>query len=83
MSSTRARSTTRVELAWRVSRFQPRYRALRRWGPLLQDPKASAAARKKAIVALARRLAVDLWRMATGRVKAEELGLVRKTITQK
>jgi hypothetical protein len=34
-------------------------------------------------VALARRLAVDLWRMATGRVKAEELGLVRKTITQK
>ena len=72
-----------VELAWRVSRFQPRYRALRRWGPLLQDPKASAGARKKAIVALVRRLAVDLWHMATGRVKGEELGLFAKQLTPK
>jgi hypothetical protein len=39
------------------------------------DSKASPALRRKAIVALARRLAVDLWRMATGRVKAAELGL--------
>ena len=45
---------------------------------VFQDPKAYAAARKKAIVALARRLAVDLWRIATGRVLPEELGLVRK-----
>jgi len=67
-----------VELAWRVSRFQPHYRGMRRWGALLEDPKASAAARKKAIVALARQLAVDLWRIATGRVRAEELGLVQK-----
>ena len=36
--------------------------------------KPSSAARKKAIVALARQLAVDLWRMATNRVTAEELG---------
>jgi transposase len=72
-----------VELAWRVSRFQPQYRAVRQWGPLLENPKASAAVRKKAIVALARRLSVDLWRIATGRVKAEELGLVRKEITSK
>ena len=64
-----------VELAWRISRFQPNYRGLRRWGALLEDRKASAAARKKAIVALARRLAVDLWRIATGRVQAQELGL--------
>jgi transposase len=70
-----------VELAWRVSRFQPQYRAVRQWGPLLENPKASAAARKKAIVGLARRLSVDLWRIATGRVKAEELGLVRKELT--
>ena len=67
-----------VELAWRVSRFQPRYRAVRQWGPLLENRKASAAARKKALVALARRLAVDLWRIATGRARAEELGLVQK-----
>ena len=67
-----------VELAWRISRFQRRYRAARRWGAVLQDPKAYAGARKKAIVALARRLGVDLWRIATGRVQPEELGLVRK-----
>lgn len=67
-----------VELAWRMSRFQPGYRAVRRWAAVLEDPKGCAAARKKAIVALARRLAVDLWRIATGRVRPEELGLVRK-----
>ncbi|HEY6675580.1 MAG TPA: IS110 family transposase [Terrimicrobium sp.] len=69
-----------VELAWRVSRLQPYYQGVLRWGALLSDRKASAAARKKAIVALARRLAVDLWRMATGRVQAAELGLVSKEI---
>ena len=31
------------------------------------------------IVALARRLAVDLWRIATGRFKAGELGLTLRT----
>jgi transposase len=67
-----------VELAWRMSRFQPRYQAVRRWAAVLEDPKAGAATRKKAIVALARRLAVDLWRIATGRLRPEDLGLVRK-----
>jgi transposase len=65
-----------VELAWRIVRFQPQYVALRRWGPVLrEDNRSSPAARKKAIVAVARRLAVDLWRIAIGRKKAEELGL--------
>ena len=68
-----------VELAWRVTRFQPHYRGLRRWGALLENRRASAAARKKAIVGLARQLAaVDLWPIATGRVPAQELGLVQK-----
>jgi hypothetical protein len=64
-----------VELAWRIVRFQPDYVALQRWGPVLQDKSRSAAARKKAIVAVARRLAIDLWRIALGRKKAQELGL--------
>jgi transposase len=67
-----------VELAWRVCRLQPYSRGVLQWGALLQNRKLSAAARKKAIVALARRLAVDLWRMATGRVQAAELGLLSK-----
>ena len=66
-----------IQLAWRVVMFQPGYRGLQRWREVLGPgtAKTSGAARKKAIVALARRLAVDLWRIATGRVKAEELGL--------
>jgi transposase len=66
-----------IQLAWRVAIFQPGYRGMQRWGSVLGlgCPKTSGAARKKAIVALARRLAVDLWRIATGRLKAEELGL--------
>ena len=67
-----------VEMAWRVTRFQPGYRGVRRWGPLLENRKASVGARKKAIVALARQLAVDLWRIAIGRVQPQELGLLSK-----
>jgi len=36
---------------------------------------ATKAARKKAIVAVARQLAVDLWRIRTGRVTAKQMGL--------
>src|SRR5438876_5383125 len=48
-----------VELAWRIVRLQPQYVALRRWGAVLEDKRSSPAVRKKAIVAVARRLAVD------------------------
>jgi transposase len=64
-----------IEMAWRIVRFQPRYVVLERWRAVLSDRKSSAAARKKAIVAVARRLAIDLWRIALGRKTAEELGL--------
>jgi transposase len=66
---------TLIETAWRLVRFQPRYRAVQRWRPVLNAPTRNAAARKKAIVAVARQLAVDLWRIRTGRVQAEALGL--------
>jgi transposase len=63
-----------IELAWRVVQWQPRYVALQRFGPVLHS-RSSPAARKKAIVAVARRLAVDLWRISLGRKTAQELGL--------
>jgi transposase len=70
-----------VELAWRIVRFQPKYVALQRWrSVLLEDKAGSAAARKKAIVAVARRLALDLWRIGIGRKRAEELGLRLKDV---
>jgi len=66
-----------VELAWRLVRFQPDYKPIVKWrATLTKGALATGAARKKAIVAVARQLAVDLWRIKTGRLSAEELGLI-------
>jgi transposase len=66
-----------VETAWRLVRFQPEYRAVVKWRHLLgKGALATGAARKKAIVAVARQLAVDLWRIRTGQVQPETLGLI-------
>jgi transposase len=67
--------TALIELAWRTLRFQPQYPPLQRWLPILVGSQSSAAARKKAIVAVGRRLAIDLWRLNTGRTTAQKLGL--------
>jgi len=65
-----------VELAWRLVRFQPNYKPVVKWRKILaKGALATGAARKKAIVAVARQLAVDLWRIKTGRLTAEQLGL--------
>jgi transposase len=65
-----------VELAWRLVRFQPNYKPIRKWNATLRKGAlATGAARKKAIVAVARQLAVDLWRIRTGRLSAENLGI--------
>jgi transposase len=66
-----------VEAAWRLVRFRPNYRPIVKWRRTLsKGALATGAARKKAIVAVARQLAVDLWRIRTGRVSAEQLGLI-------
>jgi transposase len=65
-----------VECAWRMVRFQPQYPPVqKRLAVLAKGSRAPGAVRKKAIVAVARRLAVDLWRVHTGRKTAGELGL--------
>ena len=63
-----------IELAWRMIRYQPEYLGVKRWMAALATPKSGA--RKKAVVAIARHLAIELWRINTGRAKAEELGLI-------
>jgi transposase len=66
-----------VELAWRLVRFQPNYKPVIKWQRILaKGALATGAARKKAIVAVARQLAIDLWRIRTGRCRAQALGLV-------
>jgi hypothetical protein len=67
-----------VEIAWLLPRFQPDYLPLRKWKWALEpNSKAPRAVRKKAVVAVARRYAVDQWRIKTGRIKPEEVGLKR------
>jgi transposase len=64
-----------IEAVWRLFQFQPQYRAIAKWLPALSGLKISGARKKKIVVAIARQLAVDLWRIATGRTTAAALGL--------
>lgn len=47
-----------------------------KWLPVVADPARNAVAREKAAVAIARQLAVDLWRLFTGQTAADKLGLI-------
>lgn len=68
--------TALVELAWRLIAWQPQSKLVRKWWPILGAVRATKAARKKAIVAIARQMAVDLWRWRTGRVTPDQLGWI-------
>lgn len=63
--------TLLVEAVWRLLRWQPGWHARVKWLPRLTH---GASLKKKAVVALARQLAIDLWRWRTGRCTAAELG---------
>jgi transposase len=63
-----------VEATWRLLRHQPDYRPVAKWRQAFVSQ--SPGRRKKIVVAIARQLAVDLWRLATGRATAEQLGLL-------
>lgn len=66
--------TALVELAWRLVVWQRDCALVKKWWHVFGNPKATRAAKKKAIVAMARQMAVDLWRWRTGRVKPQTLG---------
>jgi transposase len=68
--------TALVELAWRLVIWQKDCKLVKKWWPVLGQVKATKAARKKAIVAIARQLAVDCWRWRTGKVTPQALGWV-------
>jgi len=65
-----------IEMVWRLFLHQPDYKPLKKWKKVFADRQATRAARKKAAVAIGRQLAVDLWRLKTGRTSADKLGLV-------
>ena len=60
-----------IELVWRLVRWQPDYPPIQK----LVAGVAKGAARRKLAVAAARRLAVDLWRLATKQTTPEKLHL--------
>jgi transposase len=62
-----------VEAVWRFLKWQPGWKAAQKMKVKLA---AGPALKKKTVVALARQLAVDLWRWRTGRNTMEELGWV-------
>jgi transposase len=63
------------EMAWRLVRYQPEYRGVKKWRAHF-GPHAAPAKKKQALVALARTFGVDWWRICTGRTTPEKLGLV-------
>ncbi len=68
--------TELVELAWRLLIYPPNYYLVKKWQPILLNPKAHRRARKRAIIAFARQLLMDLWRWKTARRTPEQLGWV-------
>jgi len=62
-----------VEAVWRLLRYQPQWHARPK---MIVRMTVAGSLKKKTVVALARQLAVDLWRWRTGRASLIELGLI-------
>ena len=69
---------TLIELAWRALQFQPGYWVVKKFKVRMDRARAGSVVRKKMIVAMARLIAVDLWRLYTGQTTAAKLGLICK-----
>jgi len=67
-----------VEASWRLVQFQPTYKPVAKWRPVLTNPKTTKAKRKQIVVAIGRQFSVDWWRVRTQRCQAEDLGLKSK-----
>jgi transposase len=68
--------TLLVEAVWRLKKWNPGWRGFKKFPHVFSaNAMARGATRKRAVVACARLLAVDLWRLQTGRVTLEDLGL--------
>ena len=63
-----------TEMVWRMILFQPEYKAVQKWRQVLEG--SNRGLKKKAVVAIGRQLIVDIWRLQTGRISAQELGLI-------
>jgi transposase len=64
-----------LEAVWRMFYFQPDYQPILYWKERMLNEPFTAAKKKKMAVAIARQFAVDWWRIQTGRMTAETVGL--------
>ncbi len=62
-----------IECVWRLTRYESGWCGFKKC-PALLDSKSGSVKRKKQVVAAARRLAIDLWRLETGQTTADKLG---------
>jgi transposase len=67
--------TPLVEASWRLMQWQPHYKPVAKWRPVLTHPKTTKSKRKQIAVAIGRQFSVDWWRVRTGRCQAADLGL--------
>jgi len=67
--------TNLIEACWRLLQFQPDYEPVKEWREKFGQKAPGKASKKKMIVALARRFAVDWWRINTGQIQPEDVGL--------
>ena len=72
-------SSCLIECAWRIVVYQPNYWLVQKWKDVLLNAKCHARRRKRAIVAFARQLLVDIWKWKTGRTTPEQLGWIMTT----
>jgi transposase len=66
--------TLLVEMAWRMLRYQPDCHLVKKWGPRLAACGTNKSRRKQIIVAMARQLAVDIWKWQTSATTPEAFG---------
>jgi transposase len=68
--------TLLVEAVWRLKKWNPTWREFKKFPHVFGfHATVRGATRKKAVVACARLLAIDLWRLQTGRATLKDLGL--------
>jgi hypothetical protein len=68
--------TLLVEAVWRLKKWNPTWRGFKKFPHVFgAHVMTRGATRKRAVVACARLLANDLWRLQTGRVTLKNLGL--------
>src|SRR5436190_1402615 len=68
--------TLMVEAVWRLKKWNPNWRGFKKFPHVFGlHAMARGVTRKRAVVACARLLAIDLWRLQTGRATLKNLGL--------